>query len=204
MVDALGGLLEGGPAEALLRPVVRPRELDAAATFRSRNGRGATVTTNGGCSSVSCRSCRPTRTRHELVATGTSFGAYHAANFCLKHADVFPLADLPQRRLRRQRPGRRRARRRRVLLQSDGLRRAPRRGPSRLVARPGLPSPRVRPGAMGGHDRRARLHAPLRRRCSPRRASTTRSTCGATTCRTTGRRGGPDRPSSPSLCLSDS
>ena len=29
---------------------------------------------------------------HELVGTGTSFGAYHAANFCLKRADLFPLA----------------------------------------------------------------------------------------------------------------
>jgi esterase/lipase superfamily enzyme len=29
---------------------------------------------------------------HELIATGTSFGAYHAANFCLKRADLFPLA----------------------------------------------------------------------------------------------------------------
>ena len=29
---------------------------------------------------------------HELVATGCSFGAYHAANFCLKHADLFPAA----------------------------------------------------------------------------------------------------------------
>ncbi len=29
---------------------------------------------------------------HELIATGASFGAYHAANFCLKRADVFPLA----------------------------------------------------------------------------------------------------------------
>ena len=28
----------------------------------------------------------------ELIATGTSFGAYHAANFCLKRADLFPLA----------------------------------------------------------------------------------------------------------------
>jgi len=28
----------------------------------------------------------------ELVATGVSFGAYHAANFALKRADVFPLA----------------------------------------------------------------------------------------------------------------
>jgi esterase/lipase superfamily enzyme len=29
---------------------------------------------------------------HELLATGASFGAYHAANFCLKRADLFPLA----------------------------------------------------------------------------------------------------------------
>jgi len=29
---------------------------------------------------------------HEIVATGASFGAYHAANFCLKRADLFPLA----------------------------------------------------------------------------------------------------------------
>ena len=28
----------------------------------------------------------------ELIATGASFGAYHAANFCLKRADLFPLA----------------------------------------------------------------------------------------------------------------
>jgi esterase/lipase superfamily enzyme len=28
----------------------------------------------------------------EIVATGTSFGAYHAANFALKRADVFPIA----------------------------------------------------------------------------------------------------------------
>lgn len=28
----------------------------------------------------------------ELIVTGSSFGAYHAANFCLKRADIFPLA----------------------------------------------------------------------------------------------------------------
>ncbi len=28
----------------------------------------------------------------ELVATGVSFGAYHAANFALKRAELFPLA----------------------------------------------------------------------------------------------------------------
>jgi esterase/lipase superfamily enzyme len=29
---------------------------------------------------------------HELLVAGTSWGAYHAANFCLKRADLFPLA----------------------------------------------------------------------------------------------------------------
>ncbi|HEY0417119.1 MAG TPA: alpha/beta hydrolase-fold protein [Gaiellaceae bacterium] len=29
---------------------------------------------------------------HELLAAGTSFGAYHAANICLKRADIFPAA----------------------------------------------------------------------------------------------------------------
>jgi esterase/lipase superfamily enzyme len=29
---------------------------------------------------------------HEVLVTGASFGAYHAANFCLKRADLFPLA----------------------------------------------------------------------------------------------------------------
>jgi esterase/lipase superfamily enzyme len=29
---------------------------------------------------------------HDLIATGCSFGAYHAVNFCLKRADLFPLA----------------------------------------------------------------------------------------------------------------
>jgi esterase/lipase superfamily enzyme len=29
---------------------------------------------------------------HEIVVTGVSFGAYHAANFALRHAHVFPLA----------------------------------------------------------------------------------------------------------------
>jgi esterase/lipase superfamily enzyme len=30
--------------------------------------------------------------QHELLTAGCSFGAYHAVNFCLKRADVFPLA----------------------------------------------------------------------------------------------------------------
>jgi esterase/lipase superfamily enzyme len=30
--------------------------------------------------------------QQDIIATGCSFGAYHAANFCLKRADLFPLA----------------------------------------------------------------------------------------------------------------
>jgi esterase/lipase superfamily enzyme len=29
---------------------------------------------------------------HELMAAGSSFGAYHSVNFCLKRSDIFPLA----------------------------------------------------------------------------------------------------------------
>jgi len=29
---------------------------------------------------------------HELIATGASFGAFHAVNFCLKRGDLFPVA----------------------------------------------------------------------------------------------------------------
>ncbi len=29
---------------------------------------------------------------HDAIVTGASFGAYHAVNFCLKRADLFPLA----------------------------------------------------------------------------------------------------------------
>ncbi len=30
--------------------------------------------------------------RSDVIVNGPSFGAYHAANFCLRHADLFPLA----------------------------------------------------------------------------------------------------------------
>ena len=126
---------------------------------------------------------------HELIATGCSFGAYHAANFCLKRADLFPVAigmsgvyD--------------------VAVQGGGERgdavyfsnpmdyvgASPRR-PSRLAARPGVAGARLRTGPVGGHDRGARLDEAVRGAARTRRASATSSTCGVTTCRTTGRHG---------------
>ena len=38
------------------------------------------------------RSSRPTRHTHDIATTGASLGAFHAVNFALKRADVFPLA----------------------------------------------------------------------------------------------------------------
>ena len=72
----------------------------------------------------------------EILTCGASLGAFHAINFALRRADVFPLAHRPVGQLRPVGLGRLgRARRRRLLQQPDGLRAAPRRRPPRLAAR---------------------------------------------------------------------
>ncbi len=96
----------------------------------------------------------------EILTTGASLGAYHAANFALKRADLFPLADLPVGQLRPldlERVGR--ARRADLLQQPDRLRRAPRRRPPGVAAVAVEPPAGLRPGAVGGHDRVAAVHA---------------------------------------------
>ncbi len=96
----------------------------------------------------------------------------------------------PVRQLRPRRMVRMgRARRRRLLQQPDGLPGAHGRRPPGLAARPAEHPARLRPGAVGGHHRRARELQAAGRRCCPRRASATSWTCGATTSRTTGRPG---------------
>ena len=87
-----------------------------------------------------------------------------------------------------------RARRRDVLQQPARLRRAVRRRPPRVAALAAQPAAGLRPGPVGGHHGLARVHQAPRRACSPRRASATSSTCGATTSRTTGRPGAPRSP----------
>ena len=99
----------------------------------------------------------------EVIATGTSFGAYHAANFCLKRADLFPVAICMSGVYD-------------VTVQGGGERgeavyfnnpmdyvaQPPRRS-SRLASRPGVAPARLRPGPVGGHDRGARVHQAVRR-----------------------------------------
>ena len=101
-----------------------------------------------------------------------------------------PGRDRHERRLRRDGPGRRRARRRRLLQQPDGLRREPR---AATISTGSRRTPRSSSSAARGSGRTRRARSSRRRgsvRFSPRRASGTRWISGDTTCRTTGRRGG--------------
>ena len=83
-----------------------------------------------------------------------------------RRADLFPLAICQSGVYDVSVVGWRRARRRRLLQQPGRLRRAPRRRPPRLAARPRQPAAARRPGTLGGHDGRAREHEALRRSCS--------------------------------------
>ena len=61
----------------------------------------------------------------EIATLGVSIGAYHAVNFALRRADLVPARARPVGQLRPLELGRLgRARRRRLLQQPDGLRRA--------------------------------------------------------------------------------
>ena len=156
--------------------VVRPRELDARATCRSRSARGGTATTSGGCSTRLVPFVQAdSHTRGRCSRPAARFGAYHAANFCLKRADLFPLAICMSGVYDVVGAGRRRARRRRLLQQPDGLRRAPARRPPRLAARAARrccssaarASGRTRPARS---SRRRRFGGAARREGHPARA----------------------------------
>ena len=134
----------------------------------------------------------------EIVMTGCSMGAYHAANFALRRADLFPLAHLPVGQLRP------------VAWNGWGERgdaayfHNPMDYVAHLTATTWTGCARasasllvVRAGPVGGHDRRAATARARSRGCSARRACATSSTSGGTTSRTTGR---PGAPSSPTTC----
>ncbi len=117
----------------------------------------------------------------EIAVTGVSFGAYHAANFALRHADLFPLA-ICQSGVYDVSVVAGGERGDAVYFQNPADYVAHlRRRPPRLAARPGQPAPDRRPGPVGGHDRCARQHEavlpaarregdpPRARRLGPRR-----------------------------------
>ena len=150
--------------EALLRRLLRRRlvveRLDPARGPRARARALRVVDPRPGRAVDPRRLRRPAGDRH----VGVSLGAYHAVNFALKRADLFPLAlglsgnyDPATWDAWGERGDGH------LLQQPDRLRRAHGRRPPRLAARPPQRPARVRPGAVGGH-------APARSRARKRLA----------------------------------
>ena len=161
MVDAIGSLLESGPDQALLRRQLGRGHM-AGARRPARGARSPARRLRG----LDPRRGRPVD--HRRRRRGGRDPAHGSQLRGLPRGELRPQArrpvpdrDLPERRVRRV--GRRlgRARRRRLLQQPDGLRRPPPRRPPHLAPRPGLDRARLRQRPVGGHDGRAREHAPL-------------------------------------------
>ena len=174
MVDAVGDLIEAGRVK-----VYGVDSFDSGSWYRARRAaRGARAAARPlrGLDRQPGRAVHPRRLgrQREIMVTGVSFGAYHAANFALRRADLFPLAICQSGVYD-------------VSVVGGGERgdavyfnnpvdyvSTSRRRPPRLAARPGQPAPDRRPGPVGGHDGRARQHeavlAAARREGDPPRA----------------------------------
>ena len=100
----------------------------------------------------------------EVITCGCSLGAYHAANFALKRADVFPLAICMSGSYDPAAWDGWGERGENAYFNNpmDYVAHLARR-PPRLAALAAQPATGVRAGAMGGHHRRAGVHAPVRR-----------------------------------------
>ena len=163
MIGAVERLIDGGPGQALLRRllrrgvVVEPVGPARGARARARPLRVVDPRR---------RSCRSSSTTPAARSSppGSSLGAFHAANFALKRADLFPLAICMSGNYDPSTwNALGRARRADLLQQPDRLRRAPRRRPPRLAALAAEPPARLRPGPVGGHDRLAAVLQAARR-----------------------------------------
>ena len=172
MIDAIGDLIEAGPREGLRRRQLRLRQLVPRTTSSleeraQAHGRYEDWIVN----QVVPFDPRGLRATHEIAVTGVSFGAYHAANFALRRADLFPLAICQSGVYD-------------VSVVGGGERgdAVYFNNPADYVAHLGGDhldwlrgrvslAAVVGQGAVGGHDRRAREHEALRRPARPRRGS---------------------------------
>ena len=100
----------------------------------------------------------------EVVTLGCSLGAFHAANFALKRADLFPLAMCFSGNYDPSAWHAWGERGTEAYFNNpiDYVGHAGRR-PPRLAARPGQPAAGVRPGPVGGHHGRPAQHETVRR-----------------------------------------
>ena len=176
MVDAVADLVEARPRQALLRGQLRLPVVVAPRASRSRSGPGATARTSRGSST------RSRRWIHDdcggplaILTTGSSIGAFHAANFTLRRGDLFPRALCLSGSYDPSTWHGWGERGDALYFQNPiGLRQRPARRPPGLAARAGAPRARVRAGHVGGHHRRAGQHPearrPARREGHPARA----------------------------------
>ena len=166
MVDAIGGCsTPAGSSSTASTPSTPPR--GRTSPPRSRSARRPTGATSRGSSTRSCRSSSTTRAARSS-ATGASLGAYPRRQLRPQARRPVPARHLHVRQLRPldlERLGR--ARRRGVLQQPVRLRRAHGRRPPGLAALARQPAAGLRPGHVGGHDRRAAVDPGVRRVCWP-------------------------------------
>jgi esterase/lipase superfamily enzyme len=91
MVDALGELIDGGKIKLYCVP-----SFDRESWTRSDLGLEERARSHGHYERWILARVVPfvqaDSHTHDAIAAGTSFGAYHSANFCLKRADLFPVA----------------------------------------------------------------------------------------------------------------
>ena len=165
-------------------------ELARGRRCRSRSARGATATTSAGSPTRVAPFDPRRRGGGEIIVDRRELRRLPRGELRAQARRPLPARDLHERRLRRRRssagasaatPSTSTTR----WTTSQHLARRP----PRLAALARVAPARLRAGPVGGHDRRARVDEAVRRRCSARRGSATSSTSGATTCRTTGRRG---------------
>ena len=184
MIGALAPLIEAGRVKVYCVDALRTRGTLARRRRAARGARAAPRRLRAlDRSSTSCRSIHADcGGGQEIVVTGVSFGAYHAANFALTPRRPLPARDLHARRLRRL--GRRlgRARRRRLLQQPDGLRRSTCTASTSTGCARACHLAARRRAAASGRTRPARSSRRSgSRRCSPGRGSRTSWTSGGTT-----------------------
>ena len=93
MIDAVADLIEAGRAKVYTRRLLRRRVVVEPLDRAGGRAPAPTTPTRRGSSSAWCPPSTPTSPApQEILVAGCSMGAYHAANFALRRADLFPLA----------------------------------------------------------------------------------------------------------------
>ena len=92
MVDAVAGLIDGGRVKLYCVDTIDGQTWHNGSIPLEEAGRRHAAYEDWILNRVVPWIAEDTGGGGELIVTGCSFGAFHAANFCLKRADLFPLA----------------------------------------------------------------------------------------------------------------